>query len=220
VLFCLDTAPEKRIKEIMALEGIKRNNKPLVGISLSKLMENLDTNYVPSMAKLIDFIIENLDVEVLFIPHVAHAKSLGADSRDTQNKVFEKVRNKSSVMVINGDYYPQELKGLISTCDLFIGSYMHACIAALSSCVPSLVLGWAHKFKGIMSLVGMDEFVFDYRTATLEQLEAVVIKLWQQKDALRKMLEEKSAQARKSALEAAIIVKQVLGGKDESFKEK
>ena len=43
----------------MAKEEIKKSNKPVIGISLSKLMENLDSNYVFLMAQLLNFVIDN-----------------------------------------------------------------------------------------------------------------------------------------------------------------
>lgn len=42
-----------------------------------------------------------------------------------------------------------ELKGYISRCRLFIGARTHATIAAYSTCVPTLVVGYSVKAKGI-----------------------------------------------------------------------
>ena len=36
------------------------------------------------------------------------------------------------VRIIAREYVPHEIKGVIGLCDFFIGSRMHACIAALS----------------------------------------------------------------------------------------
>ena len=42
-----------------------------------------------------------------------------------------------------------ELKGYIAACDLFIGARTHATIAAYSSHVPTLVVGYSVKARGI-----------------------------------------------------------------------
>lgn len=42
-----------------------------------------------------------------------------------------------------------ELKGYISRCRFFIGARTHATIAAYSTCVPTLVVGYSIKAKGI-----------------------------------------------------------------------
>ena len=46
---------------------------------------------------------------------------------------------------------PVDAKSYISSLDLFIGSRMHACIAAFSANVPVLLLGYSRKFSGLFS---------------------------------------------------------------------
>ncbi len=48
-------------------------------------------------------------------------------------------------------YGPMEAKSHISGLDLFIGSRMHACIAAYSSGVPAFPLGYSRKFTGLFA---------------------------------------------------------------------
>jgi polysaccharide pyruvyl transferase WcaK-like protein len=42
-----------------------------------------------------------------------------------------------------------ELKGFISRCRFFVGARTHATIAAYSTCVPTLVVGYSVKARGI-----------------------------------------------------------------------
>jgi polysaccharide pyruvyl transferase WcaK-like protein len=50
-----------------------------------------------------------------------------------------------------------ELKAVIARCSLFVGARTHATIAAYSSCVPTLVLGYSVKAAGIAEdLFGTD----------------------------------------------------------------
>ena len=51
-----------------------------------------------------------------------------------------------------------KLKGYISQCRFFVGARTHATIAAYSACVPTLVLGYSVKSKGIAKdLFGTDK---------------------------------------------------------------
>ena len=51
-----------------------------------------------------------------------------------------------------------ELKGYIARCRFFVGARTHATIAAYSSCVPTLVLGYSVKSRGIArDLFGNEE---------------------------------------------------------------
>ena len=56
------------------------------------------------------------------------------------------------------DHDCQQLKGYIASCRLFIGARTHATIAAYSSCVPTLVVGYSVKARGIAKdLFGTEE---------------------------------------------------------------
>jgi polysaccharide pyruvyl transferase WcaK-like protein len=55
------------------------------------------------------------------------------------------------------------MKALIGRCDLFLGSRMHACIAAISQHVPTVGLAYSNKFRGVFESVGMREWVIDIR---------------------------------------------------------
>ena len=47
------------------------------------------------------------------------------------------------------DHTCEELKGYIARCRMFIGARTHATIAAYSSLVPTLVVGYSVKARGI-----------------------------------------------------------------------
>ena len=58
-------------------------------------------------------------------------------------------------------YREDELKSIISECDFFIGSRMHACIAAISSMVPTVALAYSRKFIGIWNELSLSKCVID-----------------------------------------------------------
>ena len=53
------------------------------------------------------------------------------------------------VFVVNDGYNCCQLKSLISKCSIFVGARTHATIAAYSSGVPTLVVGYSEKSIGI-----------------------------------------------------------------------
>ncbi|MDO5124498.1 MAG: polysaccharide pyruvyl transferase family protein, partial [Eubacteriales bacterium] len=55
----------------------------------------------------------------------------------------------SGRVVLIKDHNCEELKGYISRCRFFVGARTHATIAAYSTCVPTLVVGYSIKSKGI-----------------------------------------------------------------------
>ncbi|MFJ7830510.1 polysaccharide pyruvyl transferase family protein [Peribacillus sp. NPDC097284] len=95
---------------------------------------------------LIKHIIETSDMQIALIPHVfwSHNNDL-----EVLNEIYSKVKETDRVVLINEEYNCMQLKYIISQCKLFIGARTHSTIAAYSSCVPTLVLGYSVKSRGI-----------------------------------------------------------------------
>ena len=53
---------------------------------------------------------------------------------------------------------PKKLKTYISESKFLIGSRFHSLVAALSSGVPVIAIGWAHKYKQLLSDYGQERF--------------------------------------------------------------
>ena len=100
----------------------------------------------------------------------------------------------------------KKLKGYISQCSLFIGARTHATIAAYSSCVPTLVIGYSVKSKGIATdLFGTYErFVLPVQeledsSQLLERFEWLRVKSGDIKEHLNLVIPEYIDLARKNA---------------------
>ena len=103
---------------------------------------------------MIEFIIEHSNMQIALIPHVVWNNN---DDRVPLHKLYERYAQTGRVVEI-GDGTCEELKGYISRCRFFIGARTHATIAAYSSCVPTLVVGYSVKARGIaLDLFGTSE---------------------------------------------------------------
>ena len=122
--------------------------KNTVGINLSPLIMNYETNEGNALAsyeKLVEYILNETNMNVALVPHVMWE---GNDDRIPLKKIYDKFKNSGRVYMI-GDYNCTQLKSYISKCRFFIGARTHATIAAYSTCVPTLVVGYSVKSKGI-----------------------------------------------------------------------
>lgn len=133
-------------KDLPLPEGFIEGNT--VGINVSPLINDYESgesiaykNYV----KLIEYILENTDMNVCLIPHVVWEYN---NDRTPLNSLFEKFKDTNRVILLE-DHNCEELKGYISRCRFFVGARTHATIAAYSTCVPTLVVGYSIKSKGI-----------------------------------------------------------------------
>lgn len=94
---------------------------------------------------LIEYIIKETEYNVALIPYVI---AEGNNDYEVLQKLYDDIEFKDRLVLI-GDYNCLELKGFISRCSFFIGARTHATIAVYSTCVPTLVLGYSVKSRGI-----------------------------------------------------------------------
>lgn len=88
------------------------------------------------------------------IPHVVWDNN---DDREVLKQLYEEFKDTGRLVLVD-DFNCMQLKGYIAKCRMFIGARTHATIAAYSSCVPTLVLGYSVKSRGIAKdLFGTDK---------------------------------------------------------------
>jgi len=144
--------------------------KNTVGINVSPLILGYEKNKgvtMQSFRKLLQHIIDTTSMQIALIPHV-----VWEDSNDLAvlTELYEQFKDTGRVILIE-DHNCMELKGFISRCRLFIGARTHATIAAYSTQVPTLVVGYSVKAKGIaQDIFGTYEnYVIPVQTLKKEQ---------------------------------------------------
>lgn len=210
--FILEPISEAYSKEILKNEEQAKENQKFIGIATREIVKhsNLDKNtykkYINYTAKTIDYVIERFEVVVLLIPHYGIK-----NTKQVNDEILKKIKNKDKVYCIDKrEYSTEELKGIIGRCDLFIGAYMHANIAALSMCVPTIGLSYSHKFEGIFEMVGQKKYVCKLKDLTDKELISKVEDAWTNKEKIRKELEARMPEVKKQVMFAGELVKKVL----------
>lgn len=119
-----------------------------VGINVSPLIMSCETNVgitKENYIHLIDYILKETDMNIALIPHVVWENN---DDRKPLKELYDLFKDSNRICLIE-DHNCMELKGYISRCRFFVGARTHATIAAYSTCVPTLVVGYSIKAKGI-----------------------------------------------------------------------
>lgn len=127
-------------------EGFSDGN--MVGINLSPMImaqESSSGMVMENYQKLIECILEETDMGVALVPHVVWDFS---DDRIPLRELYRKYQQTGRVVMVE-DHNCMELKGIISRCRFFVGARTHATIAAYSTGVPTLVVGYSVKARGI-----------------------------------------------------------------------
>ena len=120
-----------------------------VGINVSPLVLNKAKDRdkaLDAFTSLIDHILRTTDDAVALIPHVTWGHDSDLDSLGELKRRFA---DEQRVFMLEGKLNACEVKGYISRLRLLITARTHASIAAYSTCVPTLVIGYSIKARGI-----------------------------------------------------------------------
>lgn len=129
-----------------------------IGINLSPLIlryESKKNVTVSSYVKLLEYILQNTTMTIALVPHV---EMPGNSDYNILQKVYNDITDKSRVFLVSNQLNSMQYKYVISKCRMFIGARTHATIAAYSTCIPTVVIGYSVKSKGIATdIFGSDE---------------------------------------------------------------
>ena len=122
----------------------------VVGINVSNLITNASyggniKKVLSTYRKMMDYILNNTSYNIVLVPHVMNNSDLS-----TLRVLYSEYKDNSRVYLIEDEKLnAKQLKYIISKCSLYIGARTHSTIAAYSTYVPTLVLGYSVKSKGI-----------------------------------------------------------------------
>ena len=205
VSLLVPSASPDKINSIISKEEIRKGSKILVGISANKKMKDVsglkevEDNYEDHdtvLARVVDYLVEELDATVVFIPHCI---SPWDDDRIVAEDICQLARNKQRVKsIVNEHYTPEELQGLIGQCDLFIGERLIACIAAVSMNVPVVAIVYNQRRYEIMrTLIG--EHVCDATSVTYKEIISQIDDAWYNREKIKEELRLKIESLKESA---------------------
>jgi colanic acid/amylovoran biosynthesis protein len=181
---------------------LDRNNAvPLIGLNISGLlyvggftrnnMFGLSVDYKHFVHVLLKELLEQTKAHVLLVPHVFWGNKEGDElqiCRRLSKSMGEKYAQR--LHLVDREYNQNETKGIIGLCDFFIGSRMHACIAALSQCVPAIGLAYSKKFEGVFRSVGTEQLVVDMRREDTKEIIKKIITAFEKRNTISSKLKE------------------------------
>ncbi|MBN1129341.1 MAG: polysaccharide pyruvyl transferase family protein [Chitinispirillaceae bacterium] len=167
--FVLDPLPATDPATI-ALTRRMKGGGTTVGVNISGLlymggysrdnMFDLRFDYAAFVERLVKRFIDVHHTRVVLVPHV-----FGKVESDLEasSALYDRLAPASNGLLdlSSSPLNHHEVKQVIGACDFFIGSRMHACIAALSQGIPAAGLAYSKKFHGVMSSIGAEALVVD-----------------------------------------------------------
>lgn len=206
--FLLEAIPPEKV-DVVGLCWPPSPGPATVGVNISGLLSmgghtrdnmfGLNLNYSQFAYALIEFLLRQKNARVLLIPHV-----FGGSQCDSavSREIYDRFKDQyaGNIGFVRGKYNQNEIKYIIRFCDFFIGSRMHACIAAISQSIPAVPLAYSDKFAGVMESVGAGSAVLDARNMGEDEIIRAVGKAFDVRGEMRRRLSERIPQVRKMIL--------------------
>lgn len=185
----------------------------LVGINVSGLLYHnseagadrfgLRFDYKTFILSIMEKLMAEKSTRIILIPHTyGEEGSAGGDSHASR-QLYEMLKDKyrNRLFLVTGNYREFEAKGIIGRCDFFIGSRMHACIAAISQGIPTAAVAYSKKFHGVFEGVGLETMVVDARSVNLDEAVQRIVALFQNRVTERISIKQKIDSAKSQVKE-------------------
>ena len=198
--FCMERV------EVEPIDGFTRENT--LGFNISPLVASGDPRKKEIAEDFLRFVFENTTMKVLLVPHVVEENN---NDYDFMKPIFEKFEHTGRIAILPPDLEARQYKGYIAGTRFFVGARTHSTIAAYSSGVPTIALGYSVKARGIAKdIFGEEKYVLDIKAMTdYEELRDEFLKLLENENEIRRELMKSIPLRMRSAMEAGEMLQKI-----------
>lgn len=187
----------------------------VVGVSpsvvLKKKAEAAGADYAGTMGSFIDYLTDR-GYRVLLVPHSARAGTEKTHNNDLPlcREIYGRLARPKDCLFIDKELPSQELRYIIGLCDLFVASRFHAMVSSLAMEVPTLVIGWSHKYREVLEMFDLEEWAFGLDELNTDHLERRFKALEKRRAGVRQKLAEHLPEVKKrSEIQVEEIIKRL-----------
>ncbi|WP_459501949.1 polysaccharide pyruvyl transferase family protein [Bacillus sp. C1] len=187
VKLCADPAFTMEKEELELPKGWQEGNT--IGLNFSPLVWKRNKDSQVAVRDLINHILDTTNSTIALTPHVMQD---GNNDYEVLYTYYEEFKNTGRVIILPNNLNAIQYKGYIARMRFFIGARTHATIAAYSNCVPTMVLGYSIKSKGIAKdLFGEEKLVLNIEEiSNSNKLKAKFDEMIREEDQLKSKLEQ------------------------------
>ncbi len=168
--YCKSMDSEGLEEDLFKLKSLRSSGQLVVGVCpsivVAKRARASGWDYAQSIALLIDDLVGR-GYAVALYPNATR----GEDMDKTHNNdlpLLHEIERKllpestQKIAKFTGSLNAAQIHKIINSCDVHVVSRFHAMVAALSSSIPVLVIGWSHKYLEVMERFDQEDMVIDY----------------------------------------------------------
>jgi polysaccharide pyruvyl transferase WcaK-like protein len=158
-------------------------------------------------------------IRYVFLPNGTRAESEKSMNNDiiAINTIREKFKQEldqdtfEKIEWIDYDINTRGVRQIIGSTDGLVASRFHAMVAGLSLCVPTMVIGWSHKYRETLADFGMQIYAIDFKNTDLKIL-ATYQKFLQNLGEIKPQLDYNILKVKASSNRQFEYLRQIVGG--------
>lgn len=203
--FCLQ--PDK---PVLSSDIVEYLNRSPIGLNLSPIVSRFrEDSWAETSRMCVRALLDSGVERILLTPHVT--VSDGNDHTFMTAVVKELPEWGDRIKILPDNLSAGQYKWIISQLPLFIGARTHSTIAALSSLVPTISIGYSIKSAGInQDIYGHTGWCIPIQQLTPELLADKVANMNASQDRIRNIIDESVQMSRQRALKAADYLTEVV----------
>jgi colanic acid/amylovoran biosynthesis protein len=229
--FLFEPANAENIDELIKKEDVISEDKPTVGFIVCgwNFLEGpfdkwpRDDSDYEVFAKAVEFITNSLGARVCLMSHSNGFPIPPAEFKLTHGRDYPIIKQLQEVLndrgiakdvfALDGVYDTWTTKAIISNFDMLVSGRVHAAVAGFSQCVPTVVIDYghepkAHKLLGFATVAGQEKYVSD--PAKESDLINKIKDCWENRELVKKDLEEKVPVVKEQARENFRLIKKLV----------
>jgi colanic acid/amylovoran biosynthesis protein len=173
-------------------QAITRHEGPSLGVTaINRLLRRVDADawerYESALAVGLGNFIKEFGGQVIFFPQVT-GPSEREDDRVAARRIKARMGNPPQVILVEEALPPAALKGFYGMVNVFVATRMHSAIFALSMGVPTLFIEYLSKTRGLVEMLGQEEWCLELTQITDDLFWSTLKALWLQRARVRQQI--------------------------------
>lgn len=195
----------------------KKSTK-VVGVSPSVVMQKKVAasggDYSKEIVDFIDYLTSK-GYRVMLVPHSVRTGTDKTHNNDMPlcKEIFSALHNKEMCMFLDEELTSQELRYWIGQCDYFVASRFHAMVSSLAMSVPTLVIGWSHKYKEVLEMFELEEWAFGQDKLNHEYITSEFDRLVESDKDVRSKLQKNLKSVKTASAKQVKVIESVINKK-------
>ncbi len=199
VFRCADAAFAMRVspsaeREAARLAEHLAFSRPLVVVAPSSVVDahfrKQGRDYVGLMSEFIDWLVRERGYGVLLLSHSTRPWTESRKDNDLPlcREILARVAEKAWCCFPDGAHHADVLRALIGKGRFLVASRFHAMVSGLAMGVPSLLIGWSHKYQEVLEDFQLEAYSLDYVEVDSQRLRARFTELTEREREIREQV--------------------------------